>query len=252
MGLGVVLPTKEQYELRSKARLHELGTAEDLPVPRAEVLLEPDPLYTLHERIPFPLVVKGVFYGAEVCHSVDEATRAFHRMEAEWGLPVIVQEFVAGDEFDVAAVGDGEGGVLGAVPMRKLMLTKLGKGWAGVTVDDPELVELTGRVMSALRWRGPCEIEIMRTPRGEYQLLEINPRFPAWVDLSAGAGQNLPLAVARLAAGESVDPLPPHDPGVAFVRASIDQIVPISALEAMTTAGEMGGAPLVTSTEAQP
>lgn len=239
LGIDTFLPTRAQYDMRSKARLYELAEQHGIPVPRAEVLVESSPLYTLHQRFDFPVVVKGVFYGASICRTVDEAVHAFHKAAAEWGVPVIVQEFVSGEEFNVCAVGDGEGNTVGAVAMKKLMLTKAGKGWAGVTINDPDLLDLSERIIAALRWRGPCEIEVMRDPSGAFHLMEINPRFPAWCDLSAGAGQNLPMAVARWATGEAVEPLPPYEAGMAFVRISIDQVVPISALEALSTLGEV-------------
>ncbi|MCO4774075.1 MAG: ATP-grasp domain-containing protein [Deltaproteobacteria bacterium] len=238
MGIGVYLPTRAQYDMRSKARLFELCENHDVPVPRSEVLNDPNALYSIHERFSFPIAVKGVFYGATIAYSASEAVAAFHKQAAEWGLPIIVQEFVAGEELNVAAIGDGEGGLIGAVPMKKLMLTKQGKGWAGVTIHDAPLMALARRAVAAMKWRGPLELEVIRDAAGGYHLLEINPRFPAWVDLSAGAGQNLPLACARLAAGESVGTLPDYRVGAAFVRASVNQLVDISAFEALTVHGE--------------
>lgn len=240
IGIRTLLPTRAQYDCRSKARLAELASLHGIPVPRAEVIADVGPLYTVHERFGFPVVVKGVFYGAEIARSVDEAVSAFHHMAAQWGTPVIVQEYIAGDEFNVCAVGDGRGGLVGAVAMKKLVLTRQGKGWAGVTIDDPDLMDLTRRTIAALAWRGACELEVMRTHEGACRLLEINPRFPAWCDLCAGAGQNLPMAVARWATGEEPTPMQEYEPGVAFVRASFDQIVRIGALEALSTSGEMG------------
>ena len=78
------------------------------------------------------------------------------------------------------------------------MLTDKGKGWAGITVRDPALLAVAQQFMSATHWRGPCEIELMRDKYGQYHLIEINPRFPAWVYLSAGAGMNLPYAAVEL------------------------------------------------------
>jgi len=151
-----------------------------------------------------------------------------------------VQEYVEGDDLNVVAVGDGEGGVVGAVGMRKTMLTDKGKGWCGVSITDPELHRITERFMAATRWRGPCEVEVLKSSDGEYFVVEVNPRFPAWCYLSAGAGLNLPVAVARLAAGQE----PPsfdggYRAGVMFVRISLDQIADIKDFEAMATTGEI-------------
>jgi len=239
MGIHAFLPTRTQYDVRSKARLHDLATDHGLPVPDSVVLTDVDALYRLHERFDGPFVVKGVFYGAKVCYSVDEAVKAFHAVAAEWGLPVIVQRFVRGEEVNVCAVGDGEGGLVGAVPMKKLMLTKSGKGWAGVTIDDDALLQLTADFMAATHWRGPCELEARKESDGTLHLIEINPRFPAWCDLTAGAGQNLISAVVDLSQGTDPGPLPAYKVGTAFIRISLDQILDISALESITTLGEV-------------
>ncbi len=170
--------------------------------------------------------------------TVDEAVRAFHKAAAKWGLPIVAQRYVEGEELNVCAIGDGNGGTIGAVAMKKLLITDQGKGWAGVTVHDENLLELATDVIAATKWRGPCEVEAIRDSSGTTWLIEVNPRFPAWTDLCPGAGQNLPLAAVRLAAGEPVVPFSSFDAGIAFVRISIDQIVPIHALEALTVTGQ--------------
>jgi carbamoyl-phosphate synthase large subunit len=203
------------------------------------VIAAVDDLYTIDREIPFPFWVKGVYYGAKKARSVDEAVAAYHVMVAQWGLPVIVQAGVTGEEIDIVAVGDGDGGMIGAVPMKKTVLTDKGKAWAGITIGDPALLDIAARFFAATRWRGPCEIELLRDEAGEHQLLEVNPRFPAWCYLSAGAGQNLPHAVARLAAGQSVAPMRGYTVGAMFVRIALDQIATLDQLQAITTTGEI-------------
>ena len=239
MGIDAFLPTRSQFDRRSKARLDDLKKLHNIPVPKAEVITDPEPLFTAHERFEFPLVIKGVFYGATITYSVDEAVKAFHAAAAKWGLPVIVQQFVPGEEYNVCALGDGRGGMVGAVAMKKLMVTEAGKGWAGVTIADPSLMRLSADIIRALDWRGPCEIECRRDPDGGWHLLEINPRFPAWCDLTAGAGQNLISACVRLARGEPVPPLSPYRVGTAFVRIATNQILPLSAMESLFTHGQL-------------
>jgi carbamoyl-phosphate synthase large subunit len=113
-----------------------------------------------------------------------------------------------------------------------------------VAVRDPNLLEITRRFVQETKWRGPCETEILRTEEGKYCLIEINPRFPAWTYLSAGAGQNLPYAVAQLAAGEALGPLPDFKAGTMFVRIAIDQIAQMSDFQQITQTGELKLGPL--------
>lgn len=238
-GVHLYVPTREQFDLRSKARLAELGERAGLEVPETRVLSDVRELYEVHEAIPYPFMVKGVFYGASRANSVDEAVHAWHQTVARWGLPVIVQKHYVGEEYDIVAVGDGQGGLVGAVPMKKMFLTDKGKGWAGVAVKDPSLIEMTERFMAASKWRGPCEVEVLRTHEGRSLLLEVNPRFPAWTYLSAGAGQNLPWAVARLALGERVEPMREFRAGTMFVRISLDQVTTIDQFERIASTGAL-------------
>ena len=90
--------------------------------------------------------------------------------------------------------------------MKKMLLTDKGKGWAGITVNDPELYAVAESFVRATRWRGPFEVEALRDREGQYHLIEVNPRFPAWCYLSAAAGVNLPRMVVELAAGREVAP----------------------------------------------
>ena len=237
LGIGTFLPTRAQLEDRDKARLCETAKRIGLPVPESRPVTSETQLLELGQELGYPLVVKGPYYGATVARSHDEARRAFHELVAEWGYPIIAQRHVAGDEVCVVAVGDGRGELIGSVPMKKTFVTDKGKGWAGVTIRDRALDDLTARFMARTKWRGPCEIEVMRSGDGAYHVLEVNPRFPAWVYLAAGAGMNLPLAVVYLAAGGPVPLMSGYRVGTMFVRIAIDQIADIETLSAISMTG---------------
>jgi len=70
-------------------------------------------------------------------------------------------------------------------------------------------------------------------------LLEINPRFPAWVYLAVGSGVNLPAAVVAMAMGEDPPEMPDFEIGKIFVRTSMDMITDLSKFEAITTLGRL-------------
>ena len=162
MGIGMCLPDETTLRLRDKAALHALGDRVGIRVPKGVALTDKTSVARLHETLRFPVMVKGQFYGADLAHTTYDVSVLFDRIAAKWGLPVIVQEFVGGVEYDIAAVGDGEGGVTGYVPMRKMQLTDKGKAWGGVTVADADLDVFVRDTMARLKWRGPCELEVMR------------------------------------------------------------------------------------------
>lgn len=238
-GIRTFLPEPDALDRRAKSRLPELAEV-GLPGPRSLTCTDPAQLSRIGAELGWPLVVKGRFYDAKVAHTAAQASAAFQELSAKWGLPIVVQAFVPGEEFDVIGLGDGEGGLVGAVAMRKMQLTDKGKAWGGVTIHSPELLGLARRFAAELRWRGGFELEVMRSSKdGRLGLIEVNPRFPAWVYLAVGAGQNLPWAAVRLALGERVAPFPAAPAGVMFLRHSFDQILSLSDYEALTVRGEL-------------
>ncbi|MDQ7779025.1 MAG: ATP-grasp domain-containing protein [Planctomycetota bacterium] len=240
LGTQMLIPTEYHLTLRSKLNLAKFCAVNSIPVPRTMIANDPGQIPMAAAQFGLPLVIKGIFYEAMVANSVTEGVTHFNKIKTRWGLPIILQEYIAGEEYCVVGLGNRKGKALGAVPMRKLRLTEKGKGWAGITVGDEELLDLARRTMAALKWVGPLELEFMRaTVSQKFFLLEINPRFPAWVYLAARAGQNLPLAAVRLAAGEDVKPFEKHDVGVIFVRHAVDIVCPIDYLGQLTTDGEL-------------
>jgi carbamoyl-phosphate synthase large subunit len=240
-GTRTFLPSLESLERASKAHLPRLADDGRIAIPPSEPVLTAEAIGKLGSKFGYPLVVKGVYYGATVAHNESDATTAYHKYAAQWGLPVIVQKFIPGEEYNVAALGDGRGNTAGAVAMRKTMLTDKGKGWCGVAIDNERLTELTHQVIGELGWRGPLEVEILRDAQsGEYYVIEINPRFPAWIYLSAGAGLNLPYLLVRLALGLPLpEPLPKYRAGTMFVRIAIDQISDLATYEQLSTSGAL-------------
>jgi carbamoyl-phosphate synthase large subunit len=123
--------------------------------------------------------------------------------------------------------------------MRKQYITDKGKAWAGITLDEPALIEMTRKLIAANQWRGGMELELIKDRNGQLYIVEINPRFPAWVYLAVAAGQNMPAAAVKLAFGEEVPPFEHYEVGKMFVRYSWDNIVNLSDFEKISTLGEL-------------
>ncbi len=236
LGIKMFLPTEESFNIRSKNVLADFCEKNNINVPKTYIINSTEQLYKMD--ISYPIYVKGIFYDAYMAYSFGDAVNYFNKIRVQWGLPVIVQEFINGEEFDIVALGDGEGNTIGAVPMKKMSLTEKKKAWAGITIDNPKLVEATRDIIKAIKWRGPMEAEIMVDSKtNKSYLIEINPRFPAWCFLSAGANQNLPLALVNLALGKDVTPFEKYDIGKLFVRYSSEVLADIKDIEQIVTLG---------------
>jgi len=239
LGIHTFLPGREEFEARDKVNLFRFCNKHDLPTPADAIIYQVRDMAKAEERFGFPLVVKGKFYDAVICNSIDQAENAFYKIQAKWGLPIIVQEFITGTELNVAALGDGHGNAISIIPMRKLFITDKGKAWAGITIDDNVLTDMTVRFIKATKWRGGCELEIMMTSDGKPHIMEVNPRFPAWIYLAAAAGQNQPAALVRMALGQKVESFTNYEVGKVFIRYSWDHIIDISEFQKISGTGEL-------------
>lgn len=239
MGIRTFIPNSQQLALRSKDRLPELALSMGISSPKTQAIYQANFFAGCQTQgWRYPLMVKGLFYDAKLAYNADEAVAAFHRIAGEWGVPVLAQSWLAGEEINLAGVGDGEGGLAGAVMMKKRALTDKGKGWAGISIHDDELLAAAQRFCAVTKWRGGLELEMLRDDKGSLHLIEINPRFPAWIYLSAGVGCNLPELVVRLAMGEKLMPAAPTPAGVLFIRYAEEAIVSLADFENTTVWGE--------------
>lgn len=244
MGIHTFLPTEEQFKLRAKSKLSELATRLKIRVPKSLNMTDPSMAWNLGKDFAYPLMVKGPFYDAYRAHTPEEVLAYFQKLRAAWGLPIVIQEFLSGEEYNMVAVGDGKGGCVGAVSMRKTVITEKGKAFAGVVVEDPKLNRFGKSIIEKLSWRGPLELEILKSSRDKnFYLIEINPRFPAWVQLATQAGQNLPLAVLKLALDEKVAPMKAIKKGTFFVRHTVDITGDISLFGELSSKGELRDLP---------
>ncbi|MGA2298878.1 MAG: biotin carboxylase, partial [FCB group bacterium] len=149
LGIKTVLPTLSQFQERDKINLVKLGEKIGLDVPKDAKIHSIDKLKTIEDDFEFPMVIKGKYYDATIVHTHEQARNAFHKLNAKWGLPVIVQEFIEGMEINIAGLGDGTGKALSIIPMRKMYITDNGKAWAGITLDDKSLIQITKKFIKA-------------------------------------------------------------------------------------------------------
>lgn len=240
-GIKMILPTLGSFQARSKERLHELLEDTGTSVPQSIPVHSADALAGAVAGMRFPLMVKGPYYDAHKVFSQNELEAAFYRIMGEWGGPVIVQEFIAGEEFNVAAIGDGAGRIIASCTIRKSVRSDKGKGFGGVVVDDPELTVFGERILDKLKWNGPCELEFIQDAvSGQYYLLEINPRFPAWIDFPSTFGYNLPQVLVNRITGAESAAIPAQCPtGYFFLRHSIDICARIEEMGRLTTQGKI-------------
>jgi carbamoyl-phosphate synthase large subunit len=240
MGIRTFLPTVAQFEERQKGNLPSFGKKYGIQVPESIAALNESDIEAFGKDYEYPVVVKGKFYDAYLAYNLDQAIGHFSKLNAKWGLPVIIQQYIKGTEVNVVALGDGNGNTVAAVPMRKQYITDKGKAWGGITLSDARMLDISRDLIRDMKWRGGMELEMIRTRDDEYYMIEINPRIPAWVYLAVGAGQNIPDALVRLAMGMKVEPYKAYDVGKMFIRYSYDLICDLQQFQRFSMEGELG------------
>lgn len=239
MGIHTFLPTADQFEERQKINLPDFGKKYKIKVPHSKAIYTTSEIHDLVNEFNYPIVVKGKYYDASIAHSPEQVQAYFNKLSSKWGLPIIIQQFVKGEEYNATGLGDGEGNTISVVPMRKQYITDKGKAWGGISIAEEEIIELTRKFVKSTKWRGGFELELIKDVSNEFYLLEINPRMPAWIYLSVGVGQNIPEALINLAMGKKVEPYKDFKVGKMFVRYAYDMIVDVEEFHTISTIGEL-------------
>jgi carbamoyl-phosphate synthase large subunit len=228
--IKVPLVTKRNFERRSKNNLGQLGKASGIRVPKTVIAFDLAATYKACEEIGYPVFLKGKMYGATRVSAPAEVAPVFYSLMAAWGGPVVAQSAVRGsDEYDVVGLGDGKGGLLGSCAIRKMMLTGAGKAYGGIVVADPALQDTVEKIIKVLKWWGPFELEFVKGRQG-HELIEMNPRFPAWTDFPSQIGCNLPAMMVDMLLSHQITPAAPCEPGKMFMRHCVDLVGDISQL----------------------
>ncbi len=238
LGIRTYLPTKAQFALRNKAKLAEVAPKFGLQTPQTIIVTNGKELQDATAELGFPVMIKGPYYKAYQVFSHEEAKERFYKLVSEVGLPILVQKIVSGIELNLVGVGDGSGGHLGLVAIKKMGVTELGKIWSGLTIDHPGLINAAEAFLRETKWRGPFELECIAERDGMMYLIEINPRFPAWTYFATGVGINLPERLVQAAFGLPMVPLATYESGKLLMRYTYEMVMDATPLQMLVTQGE--------------
>ncbi|GAB6155703.1 ATP-grasp domain-containing protein [Desulfosporosinus burensis] len=151
------------------------------------------------------------------------ATRVNNRAELEFYMKhvpeAIIQEFVPGEEYTIDVLVDFEGKVRCAVPRLRIE-TRAGEVSKGMTVKDPEIIEQSIKIVSALPGALGCiTLQCIRTVDNQLKFIEINPRFGGGFPLAIEAGADFPKWIIQLLRGSKVNiEIDEWDDGIVMLR----------------------------------
>ena len=117
---------------------------------------------------------------------------------------IMIQKKITGKEYGLDVMNDLEGNNV-AVSVKQKLAMRAGETDRAVTVDLPEVREIDHKIGTALKLIGNLDVDVMQNEKGEYCVLELNPRFGGGFPFSYEAGVNLPKAVIEWVKGNEVD-----------------------------------------------
>jgi carbamoyl-phosphate synthase large subunit len=166
-----------------------------------------------HPQKPFcfkPAVANGSRGFRIVSDSINEAEQLFQQkpyntyitythavkiLSSQPFPPLVVTEYLPGDEYSVDCVAkDGE--ALLVVPrLRQKMIN--GISVQGRFEKDAAIIDYCKEIINAIGLHGNIGIQVKQNAEGKPLLLEINPRVQGTIVAALGAGVNLPLLAVK-------------------------------------------------------
>src|SRR6266478_6586046 len=123
---------------------------------------------------------------------------------------ILVQEMIPGggeSQFSYAALCS-DGKPITSLTARRIRQYPIDFGYSSSfveTLDVPEIVEPSRRLLAAMRYTGLVEVEFkFDGPNGGYKLLDINPRLWTWSPLGGRAGMDFPYLLWQMMVGRTV------------------------------------------------
>ena len=187
--------------------------------------------------LDFPVILKPATHAIMSRFTADKAWPAANReellaryREARELIPpelILVQERIPGggeSQFSYAALcRDGE--PIASLTARRTRQYPVDFGYSSSfveTLEVPEIVAASQRLLTAIRYTGLVEVEYKLDARnGRYKLLDINPRLWTWATLGARAGIDFPYLLWQMMMGKPV-PKRTGSTGARWVRMSTD------------------------------
>lgn len=116
---------------------------------------------------------------------------------------LIIQEYLPGREYTVDALFDTNGGLVVAVPRRRVRIFG-GASLVGITERNSQLISLVGKISRKLRFLGPVNFQFKEDKDSIPKLIEINPRCSGGMAITLKSGVNLPSLALSILKGDEI------------------------------------------------
>ncbi len=132
--------------------------------------------------------------GIVLVNSIDELKSTAPDIIAQYG-ECSLQEYVNNDHYyNLMVYRSSEGEYSNYVVLKILRFypIKGGSSCIAITVENEPMLEMCKRVLDKLEWVGMADFDILEKGKGDYKIIEINPRVPASLRGAEISGVNFP------------------------------------------------------------
>ena len=174
-------------------------------------------------KIKFPVFIKPRCGSGSVGISKVENEEELKEKLKEAKSEYIIQEYMAGEDFDADVYIDAISNEAVAVFSKKKIETRIGGASKTISFKDEKLFAFIQNIVKQFKFYGPVDMDFFYQD-GEYYLSEINPRFGGAYLHAFGAGVDFPKMILNNMKGITNDPIiGDYDEGVLMLM--YDEVV---------------------------
>ncbi len=196
--------------VRDKPRLLEIARSVGIGTPETYCPSTLDEVADISRHISYPCVVKykrgtgavGMRYAGSPKELLAHYQGKEHVRDVVFDdvFPMI-QEYIPGGIHDVCVLFN-RGEPRAALTQKRVKMWPAtgGRGVVDETTWEPELKDQAVRLLKAVKWHGPAQVEFKMDPRDRVpKLMEVNCRFWGGIGISIAAGMDFPWLACRMA-----------------------------------------------------
>lgn len=172
------------------------------------------------KNLEYPAVIKprksSGARGIRIVNNKENLLKEYIKIHEKYPYPIIQQYIGLGERYDVCLLYD-DGKVKAHFIQKELRHFPINMGPSTLqeSIEFPELLEISFKIMEGLRWHGVVELEFMRDCKDQsIKFMEINPRFWASLQTSINAGVDFPWILYQLAMEEVSEEIKSYKIGV--------------------------------------
>ena len=215
---GVLMPGREVFEKGyDKNNLMTVCRENGFPHPRTIDLkgLEVDKLHEFEKfeglkNFPYPGLLKPNLTsggrGMTLVNSIEELLKVYPAIHDQYG-ECHLQQFIeeGGRQVKVQIMTDKNGDMAypSVIWKQRYYPVNGGSSCCNVTIDNPEIASVCGKVLKAIGWIGFADFDLIEDPQTKQLLImEINPRIPACVRSAFKSGMDYATMIADMTLGK--------------------------------------------------